>query len=177
MDSQGVDGTPESLLERLVQQLRHGDEDGVLERLREALASGLTGQEVYLELLQPALEQTGHDWESGQTSVAEEHRATATVRWLMSALWDYFTPESYREGNRPLLAGCAEGERHDVGIQMVCDFLRQDGWHVVNLGADVPEIGYVEMATTLNPLFCLLSASTPETASVLRNTVHRLSGA
>lgn len=175
-------GEPESKESLLAKQvaallpvLRQGDEDAALRVLEEALRSGLDGPSIYLGVLQPAMDQIGCLWEEGRATIGEEHRASALTRWLMDALWDEFIPKSYRADNR-LLAGCVHGERHDLGLTMVTRFLRREGWHVVDLGADVPEQEFAEMAAAVRPRACLLSAATVEHLDGVRATIAALQG-
>jgi methanogenic corrinoid protein MtbC1 len=69
-------------------------------------------------------------------------------------------------------AGC--GERHDLGLSMVSDFLRRDGWHVVDLGADVPEGDLAAMAARIRPGVCLLSATRVESLDAVRAAIGEL---
>jgi methanogenic corrinoid protein MtbC1 len=63
-------------------------------------------------------------------------------------------------GTGPLMvAACAEGERHEVGMRMVCDILELEGWDTVFLGAAVPTPDLVRMICEREPQVVALSAS------------------
>ncbi len=162
------------LVDEMVPVLLKGDEDTAYQVLKKALAGGLDPPSIYLRVFQPALDQIGDLWQAGRVSVAEEHKGTCVVRWLMAALWFEFNPDGYRSGYPSMLAACAQGERHDIGLTMVGDFLRRDGWHVVMLGADVPEDSLVQMAYHLQPGVFLLSAAMAVSLDSLRTTIPRL---
>jgi methanogenic corrinoid protein MtbC1 len=68
--------------------------------------------------------------------VAEEHFARATTKAVMAQLQPHL-PVAPRNG-RTVVGASVEGNTHDLGLQMVCDFLEMDGWRVVFLGASVP---------------------------------------
>jgi len=162
------------LTSELLEAFRRGDEEGALRMLQRALSSGLDGPSLYLGVFQPALDQVGYLWEAGQASIAEEHQATAMTEWLMRTIWMEFQPRTSRAGSPLLLATCVPGERHDLGITMVSDFLRRDGWKVVNLRADLPAPQITRMVGKVRPGLCLLSAATAERLPDLRSTIAEL---
>lgn len=165
------------LEDALVAALREDYEERALAMLSQAIASGLSGPEIYLQVFQPALERISTLQQNGRVCVGDEHRATATVRWLMDALLDEFAPRPSQKSRGTVLAACAEGELHDVGLTMLTRFLRRDGWHVIDLGANVPRADYELLATRLRPRACLLSAATAERLPALAATIAALRSA
>ena len=168
------DSAHRQLANSFLRVLRQGDEEAVSRVLEAALAQGIDGPTIYLKGLQPALEQIGQLWETGRVLVAEEHRATVLARWVMDTLWDDFISDSYRGDNDHLLAGGVRGERHDLGLIMVARFLRRDGWHVFEMGTDVPEQDFASIAARIHPRVCLLSAALPQRLEAVRTTIAGL---
>ncbi len=68
---------------RLEDRLVRGDEVGVWTVIQGALASGVDADELYLEVIAPALWSIGDGWASGRVSVAEEHQASAVASRLI----------------------------------------------------------------------------------------------
>ena len=165
------------LAQELVHTVMRGDEDSALRILERLIASGLDGRTIFLDVFQPALYQMGDLWEAGKANVAQEHFAASVVRWLMGALWDLFTPSRIRMEYGPLLCACVPNERHDIGIAMVSELLRQDGWYVINLGADTPSEAIATMAVQSQSRVCLLSASSKERLNDLEATIDELKAA
>ncbi len=163
-----------NLTAELLGALRRDNEEKAFQVIERAISSGLDGPSIYLNVLQPTLDQVGGLWECGQVSIGEEHRASATVEWLMKSLWYEFQPQVTRSRHRSLLVSAVRNERHDIGLTMVCDFLRLDGWQVVNLGADTPECEIARMAALIHPSLCLLSVSRVDTFDALSETVAEL---
>jgi methanogenic corrinoid protein MtbC1 len=97
-----------------------------------------------LHVMQPALYEIGRRWQHGTLSVASEHLATDVARAIMAAGSMRIRPGS--GGGRRALLACAEGNRHDLGLQMVGDAFRCAGWRVRCLGADVPTHDLVQHA-------------------------------
>lgn len=128
---------------------------GVIDR---ALDAGMDLRALYLEVFQPALREVGRRWELNLITVADEHLATAITQAAMARLYDrLFSAASL--GGRLLLAACADNERHEVGLRMICDILEMEGWDTVFLGATVPLDDLVRMVRDRRPDVVALSAS------------------
>ena len=122
------------------------DEAGAQQALDRLLAT-LTIDVVLRDVLLPYLHKLGERWESGETSIAQEHFASNVLRGRLTALargWDRGS------GPRVLLA-CVEGERHDIALVAFGLALRGHGWRVSYLGADTPVTSLVEAARELSP--------------------------
>jgi methanogenic corrinoid protein MtbC1 len=66
-----------------------------------------------------------------------------------------------------IVAGCAPGERHEIGLLMVVVRLRWRGWDVKYLGAELSLERLAEALRHLQPRLLLFSATRPETARAL----------
>ena len=138
--------------------VRLGDRRHALAVVEDARAAGLGLSALYLEVFQPALREIGRLWQENEITVAEEHLATAITQVAMSRLYTDFCMASNRNG-RTLLAACAEKERHEVGLRMICDLLELEGWDTTYLGATVPPDALVGMVVRDRPDVLALSAS------------------
>ncbi len=122
-----------------------GDRSGAGDIVAAAMSSGgFTARDIYLDLFQPALMEVGRLWELNKISVAEEHYFTSATQVLMSQVSaEVFAAE--RRGRR-MVAFCAGGELHEVGLRMVTDLFEMDGWDTHFLGANMPLSGVVKSA-------------------------------
>lgn len=142
----------------------------------QALAEGVHLRQLYLDVFQPVLREVGRLWEANRISVADEHLATAITEAAMARLYELLFAAGGGAG-RLLIAACADSERHEVGLRMLCDVLEVEGWDTVFLGATVPIPELVEMVRTRRPDVVALSASiTPHLARV-QAAVEALRGA
>lgn len=112
--------------------------DPVAARLvvESALAAGFALRRMYVEVFQEALYEVGRLWENGEASVAQEHLATATTRTLAARLW--VAAPAVREAGRKALLATTEDELHSLGVRFIADFLEEEGWTVLELGASTP---------------------------------------
>jgi methanogenic corrinoid protein MtbC1 len=127
--------------------------------IEAALEAGVPVPEIYLGVLQPALYEVGRCWAVGDFSVAEEHSATAVTQSVLGMLGPRMRTAP-KDGRLAVVTGSPE-ERHALGVQMVADFLENDGWEVLNLGASTPARDLARMADMERPDVVALSTATP----------------
>lgn len=130
----------------LLEALRAGDSPrahGVVAAMRSA---GVPPIEIYLRVFTPSMITIGDLWERNELTVAEEHLATAIVERLIAELSPSFAELPGASQIGTALIGCVAGERHVLGARMLADLLRQHGWRVLDLGADIPIHDWVKLA-------------------------------
>ena len=125
-----------------------------------ALAEGASIPDLYLKIFEPIQHEIGRLWQMNQISVAQEHFCTAAVQRSMSQLYPMLF--SGAPGRRRVVAACAGGELHEIGLRMVTDLLESNGWDTVYLGANVPTEGVVQtVAEAPTALVALSTTITP----------------
>ncbi len=102
----------------------------------EAVHSGISVNEFYLNVLQPSQREVGRLWQIGEISVAQEHYCTAATQFVMSQLQPYFLQK--KPCPKTLVACCVGDELHEVGLRIVSDVFEMEGWNAIYLGANVP---------------------------------------
>jgi MerR family transcriptional regulator, light-induced transcriptional regulator len=154
-----------------------GERRAAFRAVERALGAGLDLRTQYLHVFQPTLREVGRLWEENRLSVAEEHVATAITHSAMLRLYGAL---EMPDGTGPtLIAACAETERHEIGLRMLCDFLDLDGWDTVFLGATVPTEDLVAMVRERRPQVVALSATIAPHLPQVRRTIaalHEASG-
>ena len=121
-----------------------GERDAAVDVVLDEVARGTDAQDILLEVLQPVQIEIGKLWEQGRASVAHEHLCTAVTQLCMSMLWPRINAGA-RDGDRTVVATSVGGEAHEIGIRIVADLLKRDGWRTFYLGADVPARDVVTM--------------------------------
>ena len=119
-----------------LQAILTGQRHAAVQIAKEALRSGLSLRELYIDVCQPALYEVGRRWESNRLTVAQEHVATAITQYVAQV---YEAPDvrAAAAKGRIVLTG-VEGELHSVGAIMVGDLLETSGFHVRFLGTNLP---------------------------------------
>ncbi len=135
-----------------------------------AVDEGMGIRALYLDVFQPVLREVGRLWQENRITVADEHLATAITQAAMARLYDRVFVGDGAAG--PLLvAACAEQERHELGLRMICDVLEMEGWDTVFLGASVPVEDLVSMVVERRPAVVALSAAIAPHLPRVRETI------
>lgn len=145
---------PAWLLDRLVA----GDEPGAWHIVEEALASGASAHDIYVDVLVPTLQTMGEQWEDGRLSIAGEHRASAIATRLVGRLGPMFARRGVSRGT--IVLGAPEDDLHALPSAIVADLLRGRGFEVLDLGANTPVTSFVECARGANRLIAVLVGAT-----------------
>jgi excisionase family DNA binding protein len=121
---------------RLQQRMLAGDSAGSWQVVEAAMASGVEPQDVYVELLGPALHRIGDAWGRGEIGIADEHLASGVATSIIGRIGPRFRRRGRHRGT--VLVAMPVGERHGLGVAMISDILAQAGFEVLNLGPDTP---------------------------------------
>jgi MerR family transcriptional regulator, light-induced transcriptional regulator len=126
---------------RLEARLVAGDSRGAWGVIEAALAAGADLDEIYLEVISPAMRNIGARWADGELDISIEHRATGIAFRLLGRLGPRFARRGRSRGT--VVVGAPAGERHSLPVAMLSDLLRGEGWEVSDLGADMPTPSFV----------------------------------
>ena len=138
--------------------IRRGDRHAAFRALDDALDSGLDLNSVYVDVVQPSMREIGRLWQANELSIAEEHLATAITESAMSRAFERVFV--WRDRRTPrMIAACADDERHQIGLRMLCDLLEVEGWETIYLGAAVPVESLTELVAAREPDAVALSAT------------------
>ena len=157
--------------EFLASLLADGDDDMAAWVITQALAER-SRVEVYDEVVRPAMELVGARWEEGQWSISVEHLASVALNQALSKVRPPETPES-RIGPTAVLAA-PEMEQHVAGLACLAQILEDDGWHVENLGANVPADDLVSFISAREVDLVALSIGTADRLEALRRAVDAI---
>jgi len=138
---------------RLESRLIAGDTRGAWGVVEAALAAGTEVDEIYLDLISPAMHSIGARWAAGELDVSVEHRATGIAFRLIGRLGPRFARRGRTRG--VVLLGSPEGERHSLPIALLADLLRGEGWDVSDMGADMPLDSFVNAAQQTTDLVAI----------------------
>ena len=121
---------------RFESRLIVGDERGSLAVLEAALRSGGDIRSIYIDIVMPAVARLGEKWCRSEMDVYVEHRASRIIIRLISQITPRFTRRGVDRGT--IIIGAPEGDLHGLGIAIVGDLLRCEGWRISDLGANLP---------------------------------------
>jgi MerR family transcriptional regulator, light-induced transcriptional regulator len=149
----------------LKSSILHFDETKSSEVLRSAFV--LLGVEMTLvEVIQPTLVSLGDDWHRGEISIATEHFASNFFMQFLMAMLNTSAPPTR---NGVIIAACAPGEMHQIGLLMLTVMLRWRGWNVKYFGCDLNLDKLGDTLIPLHPSLLLFSATLPTAVYSLSN--------
>ncbi len=121
--------------------------------------NGLSVAAIADRFLCPAMRRVGEQWYRGKLSVAAEHVATRTA---MEGLERLRTVQGVAE-NSSLLALCcsAEGDYHELPVQLAAVMLETHGFEVFTLGASTPFFALAEAVGRFRPQLVCVAATVP----------------
>lgn len=156
--------------------LLDGDRFAAFDEVARLRGAGRGLSSIYLEVFQPSLREIGRLWQVAEITVADEHLASAITQSAMAGLYRDLFDEAPSSGPT-VLAACADGEHHQIGLRMVCDLLQVDGWATRYLGASVPADDLVDMVRRRNPDVLAMSASIPARLDDVRQVLSAVRAA
>lgn len=159
-----------ALTERLASELLQGEPEAV-PALMQADDLGVPLPVLFQDVLQRVQYEVGERWEQGNLRAGQEHEITEMLREAIAQLsWRHaVSPQG-----PPILAACAPGEDHDLGLRMVVGLLRAKGRRVHFLGANVDGRFLHEEIRTRLPAVVLLSATLPARFTALEQLLSDL---
>ena len=128
-------------------------------------------ENVTRELILPLLVRLGERWESLPGSIAEEHFLATHLRSKLGARLQHRM--RYATGPR-ILAACAPGEHHEIGLLLLGLEAQAAGLRVVLLGADMPLTELAMAARRSGSEAIVLSSSVDMASGVLEKDLPEL---
>lgn len=126
-------------------------------------------EEVYEDVIKPALYDIGAMWEKNSISIATEHRATAITEGILNEIFPKISSEN--RNNKKVVLGSVEGDSHQVGVKMVGDMFEMNGWDTHYLGANNPLSDLLRFIREEKPVLVGLSITININIPVLEKTI------
>ncbi len=154
--------------------LLHADRTKARDLVMGLVKRGVPVRDVYMDVFQPVLYETGRLWQLQKISVGQEHYVTASTQQVLALFYLQFIAgnKNLAKKGRTLVAASVSGELHEVGIRMVADFFEMDGWDTYYIGANSPSSSIIRMMkereATVVAISSTMSFHIPEVYSLIR---------
>ncbi len=113
-----------------------GREEAVAEHLIAHHLDGRHPTEIFDEIVCPSMRKIGEMWFAGDLGIAQEHLATRTVQ---NAIYKLRNCLPISEPTGKLAICCAlENEHHELPTHLAQITIENEGWEVLNFGANMP---------------------------------------
>ena len=150
-----------------------GKRDAVESLIRQALADGLSPEEIMNTIMIPAMDIVGEQFSRNEIFLPEMMIAARAMNVGLGILRPMLIAKGV-SGRGKVVIGTVKGDIHDVGKNIVSMVLQGAGYEVVDLGIDVPPEKFVEAIEQYQPKFVLMSALITLTMSMMEETIKVL---
>lgn len=153
----------------IMESVISGDEQQAQEQARQLLAAGAPPLAIINQGLIAGMATVGRLFKEGEMYVPEVMMAAATVSGVMELLKPLLEGEIGGKGT--VVIGTVKGDLHDIGKNLVVMLLENNGFTVIDLGADVAPQAFVTAAKThaaqIVGLSALLTTTMPQMAETV----------
>ena len=153
-----------------------GQRAAALNIVDEALKSGHSHVDIYVDVFAESLHRVGELWEQNKISVAQEHTATSITQYAMAAIYPRLIASGVHHGSM-VVTGVA-GELHQVGANLVADAMEANGWTVRFLGTNLPNSSVLsaieESSASVLCISTTIVANLPSVAELVRTVRNKL---
>lgn len=115
---------------------------------------------IYSQVFCDAMERIGQMYANKEIDESVEHLASSQIERLLAYASNHYQP--IRRKPFRALVGCVEGNWHTLGVRMIADTLKTEGWEVYFLGANVPTKSFVNMVERQKPHLVIVACTMEE---------------
>ena len=142
-----------------INKLLIGDKKAAYEIVLSFIHNGMSVQDLYQNIIQRSLIETGALWEQGVIDIWKEHIITEISMYIMNNIVTNY--ERATNKNKTILALLPGGEMHSIGLRMFCDILWLEGWNTIFLGINLPTSSLMKAIQEYKPFAITLSVTMP----------------
>ncbi|MCA1055990.1 cobalamin-dependent protein [Rossellomorea aquimaris] len=159
------------LVPAFTKALLKGDVQFATELYTNEIESKVNQLTFFESVVKPSMYRIGDLWEKNQITVAEEHLATATLKYLLSSM---YTPYEVSERRPKGLLFCIEGEQHTLGLEFANEIFKELQWNTRYLGANVPVKDAVTFVKAWEPQAVVISIGMTTAIPSLRECLEQI---
>ena len=148
-----------------------GNRNGIVKITKEALESGEKPAELLNQVLLPAINQVGEFFDQGKYFLPQLIASAEAMKNSIEVLEPLLQTGGTGEEMPVVVIATVEGDIHDIGKNLVALMLKNHGFHVIDLGKDVPQAKILESAKEHHAEFIALSALMTTTMKRMREIV------
>lgn len=173
VEKSAVENGPQinEMQDKLKTAVLKGNRNGIVKITKEALESGEKPAELLNQVLLPAINQVGEYFDQGKYFLPQLIASAEAMKNSIEVLEPLLQTGSAGEEMPVVVIATVEGDIHDIGKNLVALMLKNHGFHVIDLGKDVPQAKILETAREHHAQFIALSALMTTTMQRMREIV------
>ncbi len=161
-----------SILDKLRADVLKGNRNGIAADTKQAVEEGYEPKMLLDEVLLPGINEVGELFDKGKyflpQLIASAEAMKASIEYLEPLLM-----EEHSDQEMPtVVIATVEGDIHDIGKNLVALMLKNYGFHVIDLGKDVPKEKIIETAIEQKAQVIALSALMTTTMQQMKHVIQ-----
>ena len=171
LKQQVVEAKAQSPEEKLRADVLKGNRDHIVEDTKKALTQGLEAKTLLDEVLLPAINEVGELFDKGKYFLPQLIASAEAMKASIEHMEPILLQDNTGEDMPTVVIATVAGDIHDIGKNLVALMLKNYGFHVIDLGKDVPKERIIEAAREHNAQVIALSALMTTTMQQMRHVI------
>lgn len=140
-----------SILEDINQMTVRGEDYDIKPAIETALKDGIAPRDIVKDALQPAMNEVGEKFSTGEFFMPELILASRTMKEAMVVLKPHLAGDESLMKKGTVVLGTIKGDLHDIGKNLVSTMLEGSGYKVIDIGVDVDFEKFIEAIEKYEP--------------------------
>ena len=171
LSSPEKESAPLSPADRLYADVLKGKRDRIVEDTKKAIDQGNEAKALLDEVLLPAINEVGELFDKGKYFLPQLIASAEAMKASIEYMEPILLQANAGDDMPTVVIATVEGDIHDIGKNLVALMLKNYGFHVVDLGKDVPKEKIIEAAREHNAQVIALSALMTTTMQQMRHVI------
>lgn len=168
----GAAKIPETIMERLYADVMKGNQKRIVEDTKRAVEEGNEPRNILDEVLLRAINEVGELFDQGKYFLPQLIASAEAMKASIEYLEPLLATNNSGADMPTVVIATVEGDIHDIGKNLVALMLKNYGFHVVDLGKDVPKEKIIEAAKENNAQVIALSALMTTTMQQMKHVIE-----
>lgn len=157
--------------QRVREAVLKGNKKKITEYTKAALDTGRKPQEILNDILMPAINEVGDLFDKGKYFLPQLIASAEAMKTAIEYLEPLLAQSNEGKEMPAVVIATVEGDIHDIGKNLVALMLKNYGFHVIDLGKDVPKERIIEAAKEYNASVIALSALMTTTMQEMKKVI------
>ena len=167
----GKADTSGSIMDKLYTDVMKGKKDRIVADTKQAVEEGNDPREILDNVLLKAINEVGALFDSGKYFLPQLIASAETMKQSIEYLEPLLATNTDTKDMPTVVIATVEGDIHDIGKNLVALMLKNYGFHVIDLGKDVPKEKIIEAAKEHHAQVIALSALMTTTMQQMRKVI------
>lgn len=161
-----------SFRDRLYRDVLKGNREGITADTQKALDEGEAAKTLLDDVLLPAINEVGELFDKGKYFLPQLIASAEAMKTSIEYMEPLLLQANTDQEMPTVVIATVEGDIHDIGKNLVALMLKNYGFHVIDLGKDVPKETIIEEAKKHNAQVIALSALMTTTMQQMRHVIE-----